>query len=140
MGHKALFEHFWETTLELGRIPANSEFEDSERLRRVVGSHKKAFEALKDHYGDGTFAESRISRRNDLLVYFALAQFEQRTAYRDMPESLKRDIKAFFGKYPDAVQQATTLLFSVGRPKVIERKAAEAFARHQIGEFNEGHS
>ena len=46
MGHKALFEHFWETTLELGRIPANSEFEDSERLRRVVGSHKKAFDSM----------------------------------------------------------------------------------------------
>ena len=138
--HKELFDHFWETTLDLGRLPANSEFEHSERLRRVAGSHKKAFEALKEHYGDKTFAAAQTSRRNDLLVYFALAQFEQRTAYRDMPESLKRDIKAFFGKYPDAVEEATTLLFSVGRPEVIEQKAEGAFVKDQIGEFNEGHS
>ncbi len=138
--HKEIFSDFWETTLDLGRIPANSEFEFSERIRSIAGSHKKAFDALKDYFGEETYLTAQQARRNDLLVYFALGKFARRKPYNKMPDNMKRDIKAFFNNYTSAIEESTKLLFSVGNPRVIEEKAAEAYKQHPIGEFTEGHS
>ena len=138
--HKELFSDFWETTLDLGRIPANSEFEFSERIRSIAGSHRKAFNALKDYFGKEAYEVAQQARRNDLLVYFALSQFARRKPYNKMPDDMKRDIKIFFNSYTDAIEEATKLLFSVGNPQVIEAKAVEAYKLHPVGEFVEEHS
>jgi len=138
--HKELFSDFWETTLDLGRIPANSEFEFSERIRSIAGSHKKAFDTLKDYFGEESFQQAQKARRNDLLVYFALGQFARRKAYNKMPEDMKRDIKGFFSGYKSTIEEAMQLLFSVGNAKIIEAKANEAYTAHTIGDFMAGHS
>ena len=138
--HKALFSDFWETTLDLGRIPANSEFEFSERIRSIAGSHKKAFDTLKDYFGEETFQQAQEARRNDLLVYFALGQFARRKPYNKMPESLKRDIKFFYNSYSSAIEQAKEALFSVGNPKLIGQACVKAYESLQSGELTEGHS
>ncbi len=44
--HIELFTDYRETTLELGRIPANNEFEFSDQIRRICGSHNKAHQTL----------------------------------------------------------------------------------------------
>jgi DNA phosphorothioation-associated putative methyltransferase len=138
--HSELFTDFWNTVLDLGRIPANDEFEHSTQLRKLVGSHLKATQALTNYHGPETFDRARSARADDLLVYFALGLFEKRKAYKNMPESLKRDIKAFFGASSEAISKATDLLFSVGNPKLIEQSAIEAFGILKTGEFNHGHS
>ncbi len=138
--HKELFTHFWETALDLGRIPANSEFEFSDQMRRIAGSHKKAFDALEDYFGHDVFDQAGQARRDDLLVYFALGQFGRRKPYRQMPETLKRDVKFFFNNYNDATKEAMQVLFSVGRPKVIETQAIQVYEKDPIGEFKPGHS
>lgn len=138
--HSALFDDFWETTLDLGRIPANDEFEHSDQLRRIVGSHNKAIQALTNRYGNELLEKAKEARVNDLLVYFALGLFEKRKAYKLMPESLKRDIKAFFDSFSIAQETATNILFSVGSSELIEKKSIEAYAIFQSGEFIEGHS
>lgn len=138
--NKALFSDFWETTLDLGRIPTTIEFAFSEGIKALAGSHKKAFEALKDYFGEESFQKARAARRDDLLVYFALGQFARRKAYSKMPDDMKRDIKTFFGTYSDAIASSTQLLFSVGNPTIIEAKAMEAYEEKPIGEFNPGHS
>ena len=138
--HQALFDDFWSTTLDLGRIPANSEFEYSEQLRRVAGSHLKAFHALNEQYGGSLFIKAQEARKNDLLVYFALGLFEKRQAYIQMPDSLKRDIKSFFQSITAAQEQARDILFSVGRPEVIQAACVEAQEQIQCGEYTDGHS
>ena len=138
--HQALFDDFWSTTLDLGRIPANSEFEYSEQLRRVAGSHLKAFYALNEQYGGSLFIKAQEARKNDLLVYFALGLFEKRQAYIQMPDSLKRDIKSFFQSITAAQEQARDILFSVGRPEVIQAACVEAQEQIQCGEYTDGHS
>ena len=138
--HQALFDDFWSTTLDLGRIPANSEFEHSEQLRRVAGSHLKAFHALNEQYGGSLFIKAQEARKNDLLVYFALGLFEKRQAYIQMPDSLKRDIKSFFQSITAAQEQARDILFSVGRPEVIQAACVEAQEQIQCGEYTDGHS
>lgn len=135
-----LFTDFWETSLELGRIPANSEFEFSEQIRRVASSHNKAHQALVAHFDSKLFEEATQKRKEDLLVYFALGLFEKRKPQTKMPDSLKRDIKAFFGSYNDAVDEARDLLFSVGKNETIHQACCKAHETLQSGEMNEGHS
>ena len=134
------FEHFWQVCLELGRIPANDEFELSADLRRIAGSHKKAFEAWIDLYGDRDFQLAKQSRKEDLRVYFALGLFDKRKPYLHMPESLKRDLKAHFGTYNDALADATKLLFSVGDSEGLESACKECYERLKCGVLTEGHS
>jgi DNA phosphorothioation-associated putative methyltransferase len=138
--HQALFDDYWQLTLDLGRIPANTEFEFSDRLRSVAGSYKKAHDALLEHHGDENYNEAKRKRREDLLVYFALAQFEKRKHYSQMPESMKRDIKAFFTSYNDAQDESRKLLFSVGKNETIVKACNETYQALGCGEMNEGHS
>ena len=137
--HVDLFTDFWETSLELGRIPSNNEFEFSDQIRRVAGSHNKAHQALVTHFGKELFAEAQQKRKEDLLVYFALGLFEKRKPQTLMPESLKRDIKAFYSSYNDALKEARNALFSVGNPILIEEACVKAYEKLKCGEFNEGH-
>jgi DNA phosphorothioation-associated putative methyltransferase len=138
--HKDLFEDFWQTCLDLGRPPANSEFEFSERVRVLAGSHNRAFAALREHYGTEIFDYARQARIGDLLVYFALGLFERRKPYKRMPEGLQRDVKAFFGSYAQALKQATELLFSVGNPDNIGRACYSAYKELGCGELVDNHS
>jgi DNA phosphorothioation-associated putative methyltransferase len=138
--HLSLFTDFWEASLDLGRIPANSEFEFSDQIRRVAGSHNKAHNALLEHFGTKLFEEAKQKRREDLLVYFSLAQFEKRKAQNKMPDSLKRDLKAFFNSYNSAIDEAKELLFSVGDPYTIEKACNKAYEDIGCGELADGHS
>lgn len=138
--HTELFTDYWETTLELGRIPANSEFEFSDQIRRITGSHNKAHKALLKHLGEDLFTEAQRRRKEDLLVYFALGLFEKRKPQTQMPESLKRDIKAFYSSYSVALEEAREALFAVGNPALIEESCLAAYKVLKCGELSEGHS
>lgn len=135
-----LFTDFWETCLELGRIPANNEFEFSDQIRRVAKSHNKAHTSLVEHFGSALFDEAKEKRKEDLLVYFALSQFEKRKPQSKMPDSLKRDIKAFFNSYQSAIDEARELLFSVGDPETIQTACEKAYKKIGCGDMLEGHS
>lgn len=138
--HLELFTDFWEASLELGRIPVNSEFEFSDQIRRIAGSLSKAHSVLIEHYGDELFKEAQEKRKGDLLVYFALGLFGKRKPQTKMPDSLKRDIKYFYDSYNDAVEQARSVLYSMGNPEIIEQSCHKAFEQLQHGHLEEGHS
>jgi len=131
---------YWETTLELGRIPANNEFEFSDQVRRICGSHNKAHHALLNHFGEEVYQEANEKRREDLLVYFALGMFDKRKPQTQMPESLKRDIKAFFPTYQQALEESREKLFSVGNPTIIHEACKMAYESLGSGFMEEGHS
>jgi DNA phosphorothioation-associated putative methyltransferase len=135
--HPALFNDFWQLCLALGRVPANDEFECSDNIRRLAGSHKKAFElmqAVMQGADQGQFEQAQQQRSAHVLVYFALGLFEKRKSKSHMPARLQRDIKALFDSYNQGMEQAKALLFSVGRPETI------ADACNQAGQvFNCGH-
>lgn len=135
-----LFTDFWETSLELGRIPANNEFEFSEQIRRVAGSHIKAHKALVEHFGNELFEEAQSKRKDDLLVYFALGLFGKRKPQTKMPDGLKRDIKIFYSSYNDAIEQAKEVLFSMGNPDLIEASCNKAYKILNSGHLEDGHS
>jgi DNA phosphorothioation-associated putative methyltransferase len=138
--HSDLFDDFWNTCLELGRIPANNEFEFTDQIRRVTGSHNKAYKALLGQYSGTLMMEAEAKRKQDLQVYFALGLFEKRKPHTHIPDSLKRDIKAFYTSYNEALEDANDALFSVGNPAVIQEICEEAYATLKCGEMISGHS
>jgi DNA phosphorothioation-associated putative methyltransferase len=118
--HQALFEAFWKCCLELGRLPAEEEFSQYQQLIEVTGSPKKALRLVSKWYNQDELEQAAAMRKEDLLVYFALAQFQKHKGYAQQPEGLKLDIKAFFGNYNVALTQAKELLFSIADPQAIE--------------------
>ncbi|MBE0448145.1 MAG: DNA phosphorothioation-associated putative methyltransferase [Actinobacteria bacterium] len=135
-----LFNDYWETTLELGRMPSNSEFEFSDQIRKLCGSHIKAHQTLLEYYGSNLYEEARNKRREDLTVYLALSMFDKRRPQSKMPESLRRDIKIFFDSHQQAIEQAKEILFSVGNPAIIHNACNEAYMNLSCGLMEEGHS
>ncbi|MBF4405383.1 DNA phosphorothioation-associated putative methyltransferase, partial [Vibrio anguillarum] len=53
-----LFDDFWNACLELGRIPANDEFERSEEVRSLIGPHKKVFGLLQEMFDTREFSNA----------------------------------------------------------------------------------
>ncbi len=131
--HRELFNDFWQQCLTLGRTPANDEFECSDNIRRIIGSHKKAFELMVDTVGLASFEKAQQQRRSNVLVYFALSLFEKRKAKAHMPARLQRDIKALFDSHNTAIEQAQSLLFSVGKPENIANACAQAYQAFNCG-------
>ena len=57
-----------------------------------------------------------------------------------MPESLKRDLKVFFNNYPQALEIAKELLFSVGSPENIRIACENIYKRLKTGFLDGAHS
>ncbi|GEK14719.1 hypothetical protein AFI02nite_27550 [Aliivibrio fischeri] len=138
--HQALFDSFWAQSLELGRIPANDEFAQSEQIRALIGSHKKVFGLLQELFDTHEFAQAEQSRKEDLLLYFAMGLFEKRKPYTQQPERLKRDIKALFSDYNTAIHLATELLFAIADTDLINQQCEKAHQQLPASLLNGGHS
>ncbi|CAH7250234.1 conserved hypothetical protein [Vibrio chagasii] len=138
--HQDLFNSFWNTSLELGRIPANDEFEHSDKIRELIGSHKKVFNLLQEMFDTQEFKQAEQSRKEDLLLYFAMGLFEKRKPYTQQPEPLKRDIKALFDDYKTAINLAAELLFAIADTDLIQQQCEKAHNQLPASLLNQGHS
>ncbi len=118
---QAVLETLWETRISLGRLPERSEIADAETLVQHFGSIPAALRFIqgRKENAEAILEQARLSRMDDLRVYFAEFQFRQRPAYRHLEAGLQRDIKAFFGDYRQALEEGKTLLFAAGRPETI---------------------
>jgi len=138
--HEALFKDFWQTCLILGRIPANDEFEESDKIKQLAGSHLKVFTLLDHLFEDNQFAQAEQYRKEDLLVYFSLSQFDKRKPYTQLPDELQRDVKAFFGNYNSAQAIAKELLYSVADTELITETSLAAQQILPASHLLENHS
>lgn len=138
--NQSLFSDFWNTCLDLGRIPANDEFENSEQVRDLIGSHKKVFSLLEELYDTNEFQQAEKRQKEDLLLYFAMGLFEKRKPYTQQPEPLKRDVKALFGDYKTAINLATELLFAIADTELIGQQCEKAHSQLPASLLNQNHS
>ncbi|MHC6801532.1 DNA phosphorothioation-associated putative methyltransferase [Vibrio antiquarius] len=138
--NSTLFDDFWNVCLELGRVPANDEFNRSEEVRSLIGSHKKVFGLLQEMFDTKEFEKAEKRRKEDLLLYFAMGLFEKRKPYTQQPESLKRDIKALFDDYKTALNLAAELLFAIADTSLINTQCEKAHQQLPASLLNEGHS
>lgn len=124
--HQDLLESFWLSCLAYGRVPADDEFIESEKIKEVIGSNKKALKLVTDWFGKEELTLAAKMRKEDLLIYFALGMFEGRKAYTHLADDLKRDIKAFFDTHKVALNQAKALLFDIANIEKITEECLKA--------------
>jgi DNA phosphorothioation-associated putative methyltransferase len=127
---KAL-EPLMEVLAALGRLPDPVEFPGTQEVVERFGSLKRAFAAVQRITGAEPWEAIARRRREDLLVYLALARFRKRPAFSLLPRALQRDLKVFFGSYTKACAEADALLFQAGDASAID----EACQRAAIGKL-----
>jgi DNA phosphorothioation-associated putative methyltransferase len=119
--HPELLEDFWKTLVDLGRLPRPEEYERMDELREARITANQAARIFVEKYGEEPLTEARQRRREDLLVYLAAGEFQKRrTPFARLSNPLRFDIKAFFGLYAGACDEARELLFAAGDSDEIE--------------------
>ena len=109
-----------------GRLPVDAELDTALQIKEVFGSVARAFSLVRRVTGPDPWETIRRERRDDLLVYLALAAFGKRPRFGKLPEALRCDIRAFFGTYNAACTEADRLLYSAGDQHAIDRACAQA--------------
>jgi DNA phosphorothioation-associated putative methyltransferase len=124
-------EPLMEVVAQLGRLPDPAEFPGAQAVIERFGSLKRAFSAVQRLTDPETWEAIARRRREDLLVYLALARFRKRPAVSMLPLTPQRDMKAFFGAYSKACAEADELLFKAGDASAID----EACKRSTVGKL-----
>lgn len=125
--HRELLAPLMDFVAERGRLPEPHELgERSAPLLTEFRTVKRAFATV--HAATGAEQWERITqeRSQDLLVYLALARFGGRPGFQQLPEPLQLDLRALFGTYKRAIDQADELLFTAGRQEAVSRACAES--------------
>jgi DNA phosphorothioation-associated putative methyltransferase len=118
--HRELLEMFMAAIADLGRLPEEDEFPGAAEVVAAFGSLKRGFALVRRVTGDAEWNAIRQRRSEDLLVYLALARFRKRPPLGQLPRTLQRDMRAFFGTYTKACQKADELLFKAGDAAAID--------------------
>ena len=109
-----------------GRLPIDAELDVAPQIKDVFGSVARAFSLVRRVTGPDPWETIRHERRDDLLVYLALAAFGKRPKFGQLPDALRCDIRAFFGTYKAACAEADHLLFSAGNQDAIDKACVQA--------------
>ena len=124
--HRDILRPLIEFVSQRGRLPRDSELDAASEIVRTFGSLHRAFSLVRHITGSDQWEKLRRERRDDLLVYLALAAFGKRPKLSQLPDSLRYDIRAFFGTYKAARGDADRLLFSAGHQQAINHACGEA--------------
>jgi DNA phosphorothioation-associated putative methyltransferase len=124
--HKELLQSLISFVAARGRLPDVAELEEVVTLREVFGNLRRAFEVVQSVTGKEQWAAIQRERAQDLLVYLALERFSGRPRFSVLPRALQGDVKAFFGTYTRACEEADHLLFTAGDMAAISAACHEA--------------
>jgi len=124
--HRNLLEPLIRVASELGRLPFEDEFDGTRDVIAAFGSIKQAYKLIRKVTGADPWDAIRQSRIDDIKVYLALARFPKRPSLAQMPLSMQRDIKEFFGTYKSACESADVLLFEAGNSELIDAACLRA--------------
>lgn len=128
---RELLEPLMARFLDLGRLPDPDECPGASPIVERFGSLKRAFSYVQRETGPEEWETATRQRREDLLVYLALARFRKRPPLTLLPPTLQRDMRAFFGNYVKACKEADELLFQAGDATAIDR----ACGRSKVGKL-----
>jgi DNA phosphorothioation-associated putative methyltransferase len=129
--HAELLQPFIAFVTNRGRLPRLTELDTLADITKVFGSATAAFSLIRRVTGPERWEQIRQRRRQDVLVYVALAAFGKRPTFGMLEETLRGDIRAFFGTYKRACTEADGLLFQAGNRNAIDR----ACTRSPIGKL-----
>ena len=114
--HKELFDSFWNSLLEYGRLPEPGEYDRLALIRKAAGGLSRAVSLVIEKNGEPLWKHARKARSEDVLVYLAMTNFRKSFLRRDIPLRIKYDIKAFFGDLAIAKKQAQDILLAAADP------------------------
>lgn len=117
-----------------GRLPVANECLKHDEIKDAFGSIGRAFQVIKRVTGSEAWSDIAERRRDDLRVHFALERFGRRPRMGELGDALQRDVKALFGSYKRACQEADGLLFSAGDLDQVSR----AMDRSAVGKSTQG--
>ena len=123
--HKELLDRFWNLMLQLGRLPEPGEFPQTGEMREKVGSPKQALRMFIQKGGAEDVKRAAENRRRDLLVYVALANLRKKVPFGHLSQTLRWDIREFFGNYTRALEKGIELLYAAGDTGEIELACEE---------------
>jgi DNA phosphorothioation-associated putative methyltransferase len=118
--YKALLAPLIAFVTARGRLPEASELDVAPQICEVMGSLRHAFAIIQRVTGADQWSRIREARTQDLLIYLALARFDGRPRFSDLPRALQLDVRTFFSTYRRACTLADDLLFSAGNLQAID--------------------
>ena len=121
-----LLQPLMEFVSQRGRLPVDLELDVAPQIKEVFGGIVRAFSLIRRVTGPDHWENIRQERRDDLLVYLALAAFGKRPTLGRLPDALRQDVRAFFGTYKAARTEADRLLYSAGDQDAVNRACAQA--------------
>lgn len=124
--NRELLDAFTEVLAEYGRLPDADEWPRLPELAARFGSANKAFALVRRITGAEEWDQIATRRREDLLVFLALARFRSRPPISHLPRTIQRDIKTFLGPYTKACGEADALLFQAGAAEAIDAACRES--------------
>ena len=112
--HKGLLQPLIAFFERRGRAPADDELRNSEAIRERFGSVRRAMRLVERGHDQDAWKQIILSRGQDLLLFLALARFDGRPRFGQLPMEVRRDIKSLFSTYRSACEQADVALLAVG--------------------------
>ena len=121
--HKDLLQSLIEFFERRGRSPADDELPGSEAIREQFGSVRRALRLIERGHDPKAWKQIVLSRGQDLLLFLALARFDGRPLFGQLPMEVRRDVKSLFSTYRSACEQADVALLAVGDMTRVQRTA-----------------
>ena len=112
--HKELLQPLIAFFERRGRAPADDELPGSEAIRERFGSVRRALRLIERGHDPKAWKQIVLSRGQDLLLFLALARFDGRPLFGQLPMEVRRDVKSLFSTYRSACEQADVALLAVG--------------------------
>ena len=138
--HRPHIDAYWNTVLERGRPAAADECPEALPLTKLLGSWRRVHGWVARLFSPDELEAASIGRQEDLLVYFALGHFGRRKLYTELPPSLQRDVRFFFGNITKAKAAGKRALFAVGDNQRLTEAALFCHEELGIGRLNNLHN
>ena len=138
--HRPHIDAYWSTVLERGRPAAADECPEALPLIKLLGSWRRVHDCVARLFSPDELEAASIGRQEDLLVYFALGHFGRRKPYTELPASLQRDVRFFFGNITKAIAAGTRALYAVADNQRLTEAALFCHEELGIGRLNDLHN
>ena len=138
--HRPHIDAYWSTVLERGRPASADECPEALPLTKLLGSWRRIHDWVARFFSSEELEAASIGRQEDLLVYFALGHFGRRKPYTELPPSLQRDVRFFFGNITKAKAAGKRALFAVGNNQRLTEAALFCHEELGIGRLNNLHN
>lgn len=124
--HETLLAKLEEFVAMRGRLPMGVELPTFSEIEDQLGSVRKAFRVIRTATGQDQWEGIAASRREDLIVYLALSRFDRNARWSLLPMDIQYDVRSFFGTYKRAMEEATSLLFHLGKSECVDEACRNA--------------